>query len=234
MENAIYLGEGQLGIEVEKFDRIYIGEEYCDRYFLTIRKKILSYLRNLNYDIQVSIVLPIINESSLPEVIEFIEEILVNYNEKMEFICNDIGSVNYLISKEYPNIVSGRFLTRAIIGYYLSNEHEEYNYFLKYIKRIEVDASGLNYIRRLRNINISYYLNNISLGISNNRCLNRTLTNQFPEKNICSYQCSSRRATLGNRYLNGSYEFLRNTIIQKDNSKFIPKRVDRVVQLNRI
>ncbi len=236
METAIYVSSNNIDCDLGNSyaGRLYIGEEFCDTCFISIHKKLMLLLEKLHLKAKFSVVLPVVNEKSICFVKQFVNDIMMYYGNHFEIICNDIGMLNYLMTMKYPHIVSGRFLTRFLMGYFISDQSDKYEYFFKHIGRVEIDGLNSKYIHSLNRFKVSYYLNYRALGLANNRCPYRMLTDQFPERKMCTFGCDTERLVLQNKYLNGSYTFFRNVILEKDANDVVPLQADRVVHFSQV
>lgn len=209
---------------INNYDRFYVGDEFCDMQFMikmsSIKKTVVSlYKRKKLF----SIVLPILHENMFSKIIDFLYSIN-GYMVDGEVVCNDIGAA-ISIRPFVPSVVSGRFLTRSYISHF-SNPHEDH--ILSHIKRSEIDFVNKQKASSLKTIKTSYYDNIAVYGLSNNRCVYKKLTDKFPEKNLCDYECERKSLNLYNKYNNKDFSFYKNAIVQNVDSQ-IPVGIDRII-----
>lgn len=90
-------------LELNDYNRIYIGSYFCSRLFLDYIRfdKIISIIKKL--DVPVTLVLPIVTERDLDEMKKRIGKIIQSYDCIDEITVNDFGMAGY-ISKSYPGI----------------------------------------------------------------------------------------------------------------------------------
>jgi len=211
---------------LSKYKRIYIGEEFCDRFFLKNMHLIEKAIDIYNPMYSVSIVLPLINEESLLQTEQFISRIILKYGNEIEFVCNDIGTLRYLMGIN-GKIVAGRLLTRTIISY-LIDKNDTLG-LSNYISRVELDSTNFKWIRMLKRYKVSYYNFYSILGISNNRCCFKMLNKA--SKLICTYNCQDKNYSITNRYLEDRFILVRNAILHESDAAALPSIIDRIINV---
>lgn len=103
------------GIEETDFSlrRVYIGNEFCSRY-LSRNLDMDSFIGQIEgIGLDVTLVLPKIQESHLDRVIEFVNKFSDTDSRGREIACNDLGMLRY-ISTTHPGIplIAGRLFCR--------------------------------------------------------------------------------------------------------------------------
>lgn len=215
--------------DVSSFDRVYVGEEFCDTYFLrylaTIEENI-KYLSSIQKPF--SIILPVLSEVHFPRIVAFLDSIQRYFTEQTEVVCNDPGSMAVFAEKGLT-IVSGRYLTRLLMGTLVKSEDDLRKYPLNWIKRVEIDSLSLKYLPKLSCPNISLYENYVSFCLLNNRCAFRKLTDTYPENRLCNFGCDTGSVALQNKYSDIDFILYRNTILQARAAAGDLSRINRII-----
>lgn len=199
-------------VDLQKYSRIYIGEELCDKNFIFMSSKIEELIEQFCNTSNISIVLPVINEDMLYPATQFIDYINKKYNNTFELICNDIGIMKYYSGKG-NKVVSGRLLTRVIIQY-LVGKSDELN--LKgNISSVELDSTNFMKMRSIKNYKMSYYNGYSIYGHSNNRCSFRV--KDCNDHLQCLHKCNHKMYEISNKYIHDKYLLLRNAILKEEN-----------------
>lgn len=113
MEKAIFITKvSQLKYVNDKYDRLYFGNEFCERLIPRpgYLKQILSHARKK--DLKFSLVTPYVTDYGLAKLAALFDLLRVK-NIECEAIVNDWG-VLHLINRKYPNLtpILGRLLTK--------------------------------------------------------------------------------------------------------------------------
>lgn len=213
MEKALFIGSNFINIP-NGFDLFYVGEEFCDTYFVHIFKDIIEEIKLIGSSKRITLVVPIINEFNkicYKLLLESCSSPLIS-----EIVCNDIGTLYFLLNNKYENCIAGRILSRYLYREFLSQEKDEnLTCLLNSIKRFELDQTGLHTIGHFINKKITYVKNNIYVGFFNNRCVYRK-TDIYNDKQICEMDCMKGHIEIiENRYLDGNYLFYHNAVLKE-------------------
>lgn len=181
--------------KINKFDRVYIGSEFCQNLLPSHSefKKILTKIDGKD----ISFITPPVNEAGLQKI-DATVKYLVKYIKNFEVVINDFGVLS-LIHTKYPFIepVMGRIISKHIISlgtnYFIKDTetikklNKDYN-----ISRIEIDNRGKNTTIEIpKNINflkVSIYYPFLFISTTK-KCIFPHLLSQKNEK-IENYHCN--------------------------------------------
>lgn len=185
------------------FSRIYIGSYFCSQYFLSI-----DYCENLasicnEYNIDVTLVLPVFTQKDLMLAKNKLKYILDSINKIDEITVNDIGMLNYISEINSIKVNIGRlFLKDArdarlpdIMDQTVSSECLDYsNIFEGYnVSSIEIDPIGEYYnVNNLQNIPVAIhqpFCYQTTGHICKYASIFKSIDKKFRPNSKCSRQC---------------------------------------------
>ncbi len=210
--------------EFENCDRIYIGEEACDTFFINkylIIEKSISILNEINKP--TTLVLPVINEVNFERILNFVLLLKKKFNCIDEIVCNDIGTMNKLKGIGLK-IGAGRIFCRSNI-YNLKNLKE-----LEIFDWIEVDFLNIKHLDELLEFDISLYTNNVVYGFSNDRCPYYRKFGDKVSRKDCKCFCEKRILKMDNKYTDIKFYFYHNFILSNIKNTKFPNTVKRIIK----
>lgn len=213
---------GYAEINMEYYNRVYIGDEFCDNSLVFHIPETEELVQKYIGQKEVSIVLPVINETTFDRIEKWLWALREKYDNKFEVICNDIGSYTHFSNLDY-HVVVGRLLARVIMHYLVRKNPD--GAFKKNVQRVELDATNIKRVHSLREYQRSFYNMYSVYGHANNRCA-------FRESGVyCKNECRDKSIELNNTYLDDIYQVTKNTIIRKESNMKVEILFDRIVDV---
>lgn len=213
-------------IDMDNYTRIYVGDELCDRCFLYHFGEIELVLRTYVNLKDISILLPILNETSFQTVENWLICIRGQYKNNFEVVCNDIGSLAYFFEKGFQ-VVVGRLLTRVIMPYLRKLEKEKEIHSM--VTRVELDATNLKRVHHLKQYHRSLYQIYSLYGHANNRCAFREMGEEG--ELCCKEGCYKQKLMLQNTYLDDIYYIVKTAILHEERTMNVGILFDRTVDI---
>lgn len=254
IEKAIILNRVDEEIEdLEKYKRIYFGNEFCERLLPTKDelKQIIDFC--LNIDKPLTLITPFLTNNGLAKVGELLETFYNLGTEFWEVVVNDWGLLYTMYKKGYPNIGLGRLLTKQKRGPRIANlKHKLPPTALVHFKRFSVDKPEIiTFLRQLGVVRIeldntlqgviassdipkSIYLPFVYVSTTRYCLISKLNKKDFKLRRIddCNKECLNRGFVLKNKYmpekiyLKGNTQFYKNDRLP---DKLEDKNIDRIV-----
>lgn len=248
IEKAIHIGiqEVNNGKLLSKFERIYLGDEFCYKRMpsISVIKDIIRTYKTK----KISIITPFLTQSDLASMKSFLTE-LNKLNHNLELVFNDWGVLNLILENNYNfEIVAGRLINKQKrdprLKKIISNSNELESFYLKStiadnteitdffkqnkIKRIELDnvVQGIN---KIKDMKASIYYPEVFISTSR-KCMNSK--GMYELRLDCKKECLHKRYTLEKSifqkqiYVKGNYQFYINKQMPRHLSKL---NIDRIV-----
>lgn len=225
MERCCYSLFGDFnGINMDTYTRIYIGDELCDSCFLFHCSEMEQVIHTYMDCKDISILLPILNESSFQTVEGWLSRMKDKYKNDFEVICNDIGSLMYFFEKRF-HVMAGRLLTRVIMP---DLRKQEENEIQSAVTRVELDATNLKQVHHLRQYNRSFYQDYSLYGHANNRC---AFCKMGEGEIACKQGCYKQKLILENTYLDSTYCIIKTAILHEESPMNVEILFDRTIDI---
>lgn len=242
MEKAVLISQKTNINKIKKYDRIYIGSEFCQNLLpkISYLEQILKQLS----DKEISLITPMVNEIGLlkiDQLLKFITKELKSF----EIIINDFGVLN-LVHRKYPSVVPvlGRIISQQVTTLYPDSSIRDANTLrvlcLKYnIDRIEIDTKGKNTSieipKSIDNLKVSLYYPYLLVTTTNRCIIPRLFDDSFDvnENFKCHQECLRIQ-----KIISFKYPMIKEKIYIKGNTHFIkhktlPKNLEKM-NINRI
>lgn len=211
------------------YDRVYLGEEACDTFFLSHTEKIIKMADILTEQGKpITLVLPVVNEVNFSKIINFIHFYKEHFDGYTDVICNDIGTIKELNDIGFP-IGFGRIFCRSHMNL-LKCPDNIFTREMPYVERIEIDASSLKYLPQLEFKNVSLISSNVIYGYSNDRCPYHAVLGKRESRTKCSLFCKKVKSCLNNKYVGETFEFYHNMVIRVGELGEVPRGINRLIR----
>jgi len=116
MEKALFINEVSQLKNLESYDRIYFGSEFCER-LIPSREELVKVLDLVDANkLSFTLMTPFITDYGLDRLISLLDE-LSKKSKDAEIVINDWGLLNYIKKKHnFSNLVLGRLLNKQKRG----------------------------------------------------------------------------------------------------------------------
>lgn len=223
-----------IGVNIAKedwknYDRVYLGEEACDTFFLSHTEKMIKTANILTEQGKpITLVLPVVNEVNFSKVIKFIQFYKEHFDGNTDIICNDIGTIKELNDMGF-SIGFGRIFCRSHMNL-LKCPDSMLAREMPYAERIEIDAASLKYLSQLAFKNVSLVTSNVIYGYSNDRCPYHAVLGKRESRTKCSLFCKKVKSCLNNKYVEEPFEFYHNMVIRTGELGEVPSGINRLIR----